>query len=80
MGLDWEQIKKTTTPKSREEKYMERMQIYANMKMRRITMGTVAEKLGVTKQWVSQYFNGKIDFTPKREEELFEYLKEEFKK
>lgn len=80
MGLDWEQIKKTTTPKSREEKYMERMQIYANMKMRRITMGTVAEKLGVTKQWVSQYFNGKIDFTPKMEEELFEYLKEEFKK
>lgn len=80
MGLDWEQIKKTTTPKSREEKYMERMQIYANMKMRRITMGKVAEKLGVTKQWVSQYFNGKIDFTPKMEEELFEYLKEEFKK
>lgn len=80
MSINWEQVKRGTVPKSKEEKYVERMGVYAQMKIRRISQTDVANKFGVTKQWVSQYFNGKVDFNPKMEEELFEWLQEEFKK
>ena len=80
MTINWEQVKRGTVPKTQEEKYVERMMIYAQMKIRKIKQGDVAEKFGVTKQWVSQYFNGKVDFNKTMEEELFTWLAEEFKK
>lgn len=44
------------------------------MKLKKIKAKDLAELLGCSKSWISQYFNSKVDIPKESEDKIFEYV------
>ncbi|OXS73228.1 hypothetical protein B1B04_13160 [Lysinibacillus sp. KCTC 33748] len=54
--------------------YKERCQLLMEMRLKKIKAKDLAELLGCSKSWISQYFNNKVDIPKESEDKIVAYV------